>query len=62
MVSEIKVIIKDEEKTLTKKYLEYEVYEVDENNPIIKGYINETLSNFDGDPQSIKVIITLLIE
>lgn len=56
------MIIKDEEKTLTKKYLEYEVYEVDENNPIIKGYINETLSNFDGDPQSIKVIITLLIE
>jgi len=39
--------------------LEYEKFEVDENNPLIKSYIKDTLSNFDGDPIDVKVIITL---
>lgn len=59
MVSEIKIIIKDEEKTLTKKFLEYETFEADEDNPIIKACIEETLSNFDGEPINIKVVITI---
>jgi hypothetical protein len=59
MVAEIKVIIKDEEKTLTKKFLEYEPFQADDNDPIIVKYIEETLSNFDGEPSNIKVIITI---
>lgn len=62
MVSELSVTIRDEEKSLTKKYLQYEIYTVDEEDPIIKNAIEETLSNFDGDPSDITVKIKLEIQ
>ncbi len=61
MSSEITVIIKDEEKTLRSKYLIYETYTAEEDDPIIKDCIEKTLANFDGDPSDIRVQITLEI-
>ena len=62
MVSEISVTIKDDEKSLTKKFLEYENYTVDEEDPIIKAAIEETLRNFDGEPSDIVVKIKIEIQ
>jgi hypothetical protein len=61
MSCEVTVIIKDEEKTLRKKFLVYEPITVNENDPIIKDCIEETLQNFDGDPDHIEVKINLQI-
>lgn len=41
MVSEIKVIIKDDEKRMTKKFLIYDPYHVSEDDPIIKKCIEK---------------------
>jgi len=62
MVSELSVTIKDEEKSLTKKFLEYDNYMVDENDPIIQNDIEETLENFDGEPIDIIVKIKMEIQ
>lgn len=59
MVSELTVIIKDEEKSLKKKFLIYDIYTVDESDQVIKDCIEETLQNFDGDPSSVKVNIAM---
>jgi hypothetical protein len=62
MSSVLTVAIKDEEKTLRTKYLIYETYTTDENDPIIKDCIEKTLANFDGEPSDIRVIINLEIQ
>lgn len=62
MSSILTVAIKDEEKTLRTKYLIYETYTTDENDPIIKDCIEKTLDNFDGEPSDIRVIINLEIQ
>ncbi|HXF90941.1 MAG TPA: hypothetical protein VNJ29_03325 [Candidatus Nitrosotenuis sp.] len=62
MVSELTVIIKDEEKQLRTKYLIYETYTVDEEDPIIKDCIEKTLENFNGEPSDITVNIKMAIE
>lgn len=62
MVSELTVIIKDEEKTLRIKYLLYDIYTTDENDPMIKDCIEKTLENFDGEPSDITVNIKLEIQ
>jgi hypothetical protein len=62
MVSEITVSIKDEEKTLKKKFLIYNVFQVHEQDDTIKACIEETLENFSSDPSKITVKITLHME
>ncbi len=62
MFSEISVTIKDDEKRLNKKFTIYDTFTVDENDPIIKDCIRETLENFDGTPDNIKVTIILEIQ
>ena len=59
MVSELKVTIKDAEKKLDKKFLIYDTYSTDEEDPVIKMCIEETLMNFDGEPDHITVTIKL---
>ncbi len=59
MVSELTVIIKDEEKTLKTKYLIYETYEISLENPTIKDCVEKTLENFDGNPSNITVKIEM---
>jgi hypothetical protein len=62
MVCELSVTIKDDEKTLTTKYLLYDQIMVDEEDPIIKDCIDKTLVNFDGTPDGIIVKIKLEIQ
>lgn len=62
MVSEITVSIKDEEKTLKKKFLIYEPFMVSENDTTIKSCIEDTVKDFSSDPDKIKVRINMLIE
>ena len=62
MVSEVTVSIKDEEKTLKKKFLIYDQFVVSENDTTIKACIEETLKDFSTEPSSVKVRINLLIE
>lgn len=59
MVSELSVTIKDEEKRLNKKFLIYETYQVNEEDPLINGCIKETLENFDGEPSHVTVSIKM---
>jgi hypothetical protein len=60
-VSEITVIVKDEEKSLRAKYLIYDVYEVTTENPIIKDCIAKTLENFGAEPTDVNLRIKLEI-
>lgn len=57
--SELKVTIKDCEKTLKKDFSSYEVYQVNVNDPFIKKCIEETLDNFDGKPDDITINIKM---
>lgn len=61
MLSEITVTIKDDEKRLSKKSLQYESYEVSESDPIIQECIRELSKEFNGDPTDITVKITMSI-
>lgn len=61
MVSELTVVIKDEEKTLRTKYLMYDEYTVNENDPVVKDCIEKTLANFDGEPSDITVNIKFVL-
>lgn len=60
--SELKVTIKDSDKTLSTKYPLYEQYAVREDDPVIKDCIEKTLENFDGEPDDITVNIKLEIK
>lgn len=57
--SEISVTAKDEEKSLNKKFTVYDQYYVNENDPTIKSCVDEVLKNFDGNPDKVKITITL---
>lgn len=61
MFSELSVTVKDDEKKLNKKFPIYETYQVDENDPVIKKCVEETLKNFDGKPTDVKVNIIMEI-
>lgn len=60
--SELRVTIKDDEKKLYKDFSSYEIYTIDENDPFVKQCIDETLENFDGTPDSVKVTITMELQ
>lgn len=62
MPSELTVIIKDSEKTLRKKFLAYDKYCVDRDDPYIKDCIEDTIKDFQADPEKINLKITMLIE
>lgn len=60
-MSEITVILKDEERTYRQKFLIYEALTVSDNDPVILTCISEAKKNFSGDPESIKIKIHLEI-
>lgn len=62
MFSEISVTVKDAEKRLTKKFPTYEEFKAHEDDPVVKKCIEETLENFDGEPEDITVNIKLEIK
>lgn len=61
MVSELTVIIKDEEKTLKKTHLIHDAYHVDDNDPIIKTAIEDLLKEFNAEPSDINVKIKMCV-
>lgn len=67
MVSELSVTIKGQndngdDKRLVTKYLIYDDYTTNENDPIIKDCIEKTLENFDGEADDIVVNIKIEIQ
>jgi hypothetical protein len=59
MLSELTVIIKDDEKSLRKKFIIYDEITTSEVDPIIKDCIDQTLANFNGDPDHIEIKISM---
>ena len=62
MIPEVTISIKDEEKTLKKKFLIYEQFTVNPQDPVIHRCIADTLKDFSSEPISIKVRINMKIE
>lgn len=67
MVSELSVTIKGQnengdDKRLVTKYLIYDDYTTNENDPIIKDCIEKTLANFNGEPDDITVNIKIELQ
>lgn len=56
-MNELTVILKDEERTLRKKFVVYEPYTVSLDDPFIKKCVETTLEEFKGDADSIQVKI-----
>jgi hypothetical protein len=56
MSIELKVTIKDSERTLTKEFLCYEEIKLVEDDPVIQRYISETMEEFQGDHEEIEDI------
>ena len=61
MTSELTVVVKDEEKTLRKKHLAYETYEVSEDDRFISDCVKATIKEFDGEPSDVDIIIKMSI-
>ena len=59
--TELTVTIKDEEKTVKNKFLLYDRYTMDDEDPIIKECIAKTLLDFNGEPSSIKIKVSLVL-
>lgn len=62
MVSEITVIIKDSEKTLSNKFLQYSDYSISSEDPIVKACIDEIVKQFQGNPETIKIRINMQVQ
>lgn len=61
MLSEIAVIVKDDERTYTQRFLEYENFSVSDTDETLNRYIKQTLEEFQGEPQDVKIRITIQI-
>jgi hypothetical protein len=61
-MTEITVILKDSDRTYRQKFLIYESYSPNENDPVILNCIQEAKKNFEGDPESINIKIYLEIQ
>jgi hypothetical protein len=53
--------MRNSEKTLRSKYLLYEPYTVNQEDPIIQGYIAKSLHEFGSEPDDVKIRINLEI-
>ena len=58
-MSELTVILKDESRTYRQKFLSYEIYEAIESSPYIIHCIEEAKKNFEGEPDSITIKISI---
>ena len=55
MVSELTVILKDEARTYRQKFLMYDEYMLNENDPAIIHCIHEAKKSFEGDPDKVQI-------
>ena len=61
MSIELKITIKDSERKLTKDFNIYENVTLIESDPIVKRCIEETLLEFKGEPEDIKIKATMVL-
>jgi hypothetical protein len=61
-MTELTVILKDSDRTYRQKFLVYEDYSCDDENPVILRCIEEAKKNFDGEPEEIQIKIHLEIQ
>jgi len=59
MLSEVTVVVKNEEKRQTTKHLMYDSYAICENDPFIKALIDDAVKEFNSEPDDIKVKISM---
>ncbi len=59
MLSEVTVVVKNEEKRQTTKHLMYDSYAIHEDDPIIKALIEDAVKEFNSEPDDIKVKIAM---
>ncbi len=57
-VSVLTVIVKDSDRTMRKKFLLYDVYEISANDPVIGRCIAETIDGFKGTPEKVTIRIS----
>lgn len=62
MLSELTVVVKNEEKRQTTKHLIYDVYTVHEEDPLIKDLIDQAIKQFNDEPDDIRIKISLEIK
>ena len=60
-VSEITVVVKDYEKRLRAKFLIYESYTVNSDDPIIGMCVAKTIESFQGEPDSVSIKISMVL-
>lgn len=53
----IKIVLKDDEKRMSHKFLVYDQFEASSNSEIIKQCVDEAKKSFDGEPDSTQVKI-----
>lgn len=58
---ELTVKVKDSDRSYKREFLIYERTEVDQNDPQIKKCIDQTLEDFQGEPENIQATIKLQI-
>ena len=59
MVSELTVVVKNEEKRQTTKHLIYDIFTVDEEDPLLKDLIDKAIKQFNGEVDDIRVKISM---
>jgi len=62
MVSEISIIVKNEEKRQTTKHLIYDVYAAHEDDPLIKELMDQAVKEFAAIPDKVTVKISLEVK
>lgn len=60
MPCEIIIVMKDEEKTLRKKFLEYNVFTAHEMDPVIQRCQSEVRKEFASEPLNVNTTIKLI--
>lgn len=62
MAIELTVSIKDSERTFKKKFLAYAHVALEDSDPYIEQCVRETIEEFKGEPEDIKVRALLVIK
>ncbi len=60
-MSELTVILKDDSRTYRQKFLMYDLFAVDGEDPQIQMCIEEAKKNFDGEPEDISIKISMVV-
>jgi hypothetical protein len=61
-MTELTVILKDDDRTYRQKFLIYETHSTAHDDPVIERCIEEAYKNFEGEPDTIQVKIHLEIQ